>query len=142
LAVASLRKEVVEQFSHRYGGTHDTTRQWTPPLHFTCVLHCPYRKALQHTLRRSHVADDPVLHEQFQHLLSQMWSEQPVLHLVHLALQSTMYRYPPPHHEESAAFHQPAVKLPGGQPLTPLLMVAQKTDHPLEAVFPGPQIVA
>jgi hypothetical protein len=34
------------------------------------------------------------------------------------------------------------VKLPGGHPLTPLLIVAQKIVQPLDAVFPGPQIVA
>jgi hypothetical protein len=34
------------------------------------------------------------------------------------------------------------VKLPGGQPLTPLLIVQQNTVQPLEAVLPGPQMVA
>ena len=86
----SLRNEVVEHFSHVYGAAQETTRQWTPPLHFTWVLHCPYRKALQHTLRWSHVAVEPLPHEQFQHFESQRWSEQPELHFVHLALQSTM----------------------------------------------------
>jgi hypothetical protein len=45
---------------------------------------------LQQLRRWSHVALEPVEHEQFQHLLSQMWSEQPEVHFVHLALQSTM----------------------------------------------------
>ena len=34
-------REVVVQFAQRYGGTQLTTRQCTPPLHFTCVLHWP-----------------------------------------------------------------------------------------------------
>jgi hypothetical protein len=83
--------EVVVQLSHLYGATQLTTRQATPPLQRTCVLHCPYRKALQQCRRWSHVRLDPVPHEQFQHFLSQMWSpEQPLLQSVHFALQSTM----------------------------------------------------
>jgi len=39
--VALSLSEVVVQFVHRYGATQLTTRQATPPLHFTCVLHCP-----------------------------------------------------------------------------------------------------
>jgi hypothetical protein len=141
-AVASLRNEVVEQLAHAYGATHETTRHRTPPLHLTCVLHWPYRKALQQSRRWSHVAVDPCVHEQFQHLLSQMWSEHPEVHFVHFALQSTRYRYPPPHHDDPAAFHHPAVKLPLGQRFAPLLIVAQKIDQPPAAVFSGPQIVA
>jgi hypothetical protein len=105
-------------------------------------LHWPYRNALQQTRRWSHVAVDPDPHEQLQQRWSQMPSLHPVEHLEHDALQSTMYRYPPPHQEESADFHQPAANDPGGQALTPLLMVQQNTVHPLEAVLPGPQIVA
>ncbi len=88
--MASLRNDVVEHVVQRYGGTHDTTRQCTPPLHFTWVLHCPYRNALQHSLRWSHVAVDPLRHEQLQHFASQMWSVHPLVHFVQVALQSTM----------------------------------------------------
>jgi hypothetical protein len=79
------------QFSQAYGGTQLTTRQATPPLHLTCVLHCPYRNALQHTRRWSHVAVEPHVHEQLQHPLSQMWSpEQPEVQSRQVALQSVM----------------------------------------------------
>ncbi|NYE01457.1 hypothetical protein BJY21_002641 [Kineosphaera limosa] len=67
---------------------------------------------------------------------------RPQPHFVHRALQSMMYRYPPQHHEESAAFHQPAAKLPGGQVLEPLLTVQQKTVQPLAALVAGPHTVA
>ena len=78
------------QFSHWYGGVQLTTRQWTPPLHEICVLHWPYRKALQQIRRWSQVAFDPVPHEQLQHRLSQIPSLHPVEHLEQVALQSTM----------------------------------------------------
>jgi hypothetical protein len=39
--VRSSCREVVVQLSQRYGGTQLTTRQCTPPLQETCVLHCP-----------------------------------------------------------------------------------------------------
>jgi hypothetical protein len=74
-----------------YGGTQLTTRQCTPPLHFTWVLHWPYRKALQQIRRWSQVAVEPVPQLQFQQPLSQMWSPlHPELHFEHEALQSTM----------------------------------------------------
>ena len=41
LGRALSTSEVVVQFSHLYGATQLTTRQATPPLHFTWVLHCP-----------------------------------------------------------------------------------------------------
>ena len=40
-AVELSTSAVVEQLSHRYGGTQLTTRQATPPLHRTWVLHWP-----------------------------------------------------------------------------------------------------
>ena len=40
-AVALSLSEVVVQFAHLYGATQLTTRQATPPLHFTWVLHWP-----------------------------------------------------------------------------------------------------
>jgi hypothetical protein len=90
-AVAWSVSEVVVQLSHRYGATQLTTRQATPPLHRTCVLHCPYRKALQQWRRWSQVWVEPLPHEQLQHFLSQMWSPvQPLVQPLQVALQSTM----------------------------------------------------
>ena len=60
------------QLSHRYGGTQLTTRQATPPLHRTCVLHWPYRKPLQQTRRWSHWPAGPQVQEHDQHELLQM----------------------------------------------------------------------
>jgi hypothetical protein len=45
---------------------------------------------LQQIRRWSHVAVDPVPHEQLQHLASHMLSLHPVVHFEQLALQSTM----------------------------------------------------
>src|SRR6476469_8002213 len=90
-AVALSVSDVVVQLAHLYGATQLTTRQATPPLQRTWVLHCPYRKALQQTRRWSHVDVDPHLHPQLQQPELQMLSpEQPDVHLEHEALQSTM----------------------------------------------------
>jgi hypothetical protein len=76
-----------------YGATQVTTRHATPPLHFTWVLHCPYRNPLQQCLRWSQVFVGPHEHEQLQQDRLQMWSSpQPEEHVEQVALQSTMYR--------------------------------------------------
>src|SRR4051812_41079401 len=49
-----------------------------------------------------------------------------------------MYRALPPHSDARSAFHQPAAIDPGGQELTPLLMVAQNTVQPEPQLLPGP----
>jgi len=48
----------------------------------------------------------------------------------------------PQHQLEVSAFHQPPANVPGGQVLTPLLIVQQNTVYPLAQSLAGPQIVA
>ena len=43
---------------------------------------------------------------------------------------------------ELSAFHQPAMKLPGGHSLRPALMVQQNTDQPSPQVEAGPHTLA